>query len=259
MASVVTLDSIVRNFILKRRYTLHWYLELLVYSKDCLRILSNDDLKIIKTRLLKVNNNYNACDLPDDYQDYVQVGIKVGQNIKPLVETDKINPIINRNSSFTPIKYNESAVDPNSQVYYGALYPFYWHTVSWNDYGEFTGGIYGSGAGVQDDVFSLPPGRNQIQLTENMTVDYIVLQYISDGMDSDAATQITPYAYETISAYIMWQMKANTRTYSAGEAAAAKQEYVDERKILRARMSDLNTETFTRLLQRATYGSPKSK
>ena len=255
--TTISLDAVVRNFLLKRQYTLHWYLQFIVYAKDCLRQLNEDDLLCINTKLLPVND-YNAVDLPSDYLDYTLVGVKVGQNVKPLVETNKINRMINRNSDLEPIKYSESESNPNNEVNYGALYPFYWHTVYWNSYGEPTGRMFGAGAGVQDDVFSVFPERNQIQLTENMTVDNIVLEYISDGMNADAATRITPYAYDTIDAYIMYQMKCNTRTYSAGEAEYAKQDYIDQRKILRARMNPMTIEMWKRLFQRATYASPKS-
>lgn len=256
--TTVTLDSICRNFILKRGYTIHYYMQFLIYAAECLRELSMDDLKSINTKLLPVNDQ-NAVNLPSDYLDYITVGVKVGQNVKPLVETSKINPMVNRNDDLEPIRYDEEQTNAANDVYYGALYPFYWHSTMWNEYGEPTGRLYGMGAGVQDDVFSVFPERNQIQLTELISLDNIVLIYISDGMNADAATRITPYAYNTISAYIMYQMKLHSRTYSRGEAEMEKQEYIDQRKILRARLSDLTMEKVIRSFQKATYGSPKSR
>lgn len=256
--TTVTLDQITRNFIMKRGYTIHSWIQFMIYARDCLRTLSSDDLKVINTCKLPVDQTTNAATLPNDYLDYCQVGVQVGQMVKPLVETDKINPLIARDSDFEPTSYGQLAVDSNNQIFYGSLYPFYYNMTVWNDYGEPTGRLFGLGAGVQDDVFSIFPQRNEIQLTERLATDHIILEYISDGTSSDAATKITPYAYETIDAYIMWQMKANTRTYSAGEAEQARQLYINERQILRARMSPLTTEVMIRLLQRANYGSPKS-
>ena len=253
----ITLDSVVRNFLLKRGYTIHHYLQMLVYAKDCLRILTEDDLQVVNTKLLTPNDQ-NAVDLPSDILDYTTVGVRCGQNVKPLVQTNKINRMVNRNSDLEPIRYDESEADAANQIYYGALYPFYWHSTMWNEYGEPTGRLYGMGAGVQDDVFGWFPERNQIQLTELMEVDYVVLEYISDGMNADAASRITPYAYETIDAYILWQMKEHSRTYSAGEAEYAKQEYINQRLILRARINPMTMEVWKRLFQRATYASPKS-
>lgn len=256
--TVITLDQVVNNFIMRRKYTIHFWMEFMVYAAACLRELSMDDLKCVNTKKLTVNQNTNAADLPNDYLDYCNVGVEAGQNVKPLVETDKINPLVARTSNFTPTTYSESASEMTNQIFYGTLYPFYYNTVYWNDYGEPMGRLFGLGAGVQDDVFSVFPERGQIQLTERIDVDHIILEYISDGTNADAATKITPYAYETISAYIMWQMKENTRTYNEGEKERAKQEYISQRQILRARLSDLTTERLKRLLQRATYGAPKS-
>lgn len=253
----VTLDSIVRNFLLKRGYSLHWYLQFIVYAKDCLRQLSEDDLTVVNTKLLPVNS-YNAVDLPNDYLDYTLVGVRVGQNVKPLVETSKINRMVNRNDDLEPIPYGTNAVPGDEQIYYGSLYPFYWNTTYWNTYGEPIGRMYGLGAGLQDDVFSVFPERGQIQLTEYLSVDNIVLEYISDGMNADAATRISPYAYDTIDAYILWQMKEHSRTYSAGEAQLAKQEYIDQRKILRARLNPMTIDMWKRIFQRASYASPKT-
>lgn len=244
---------------MKRGYTIHWWVQFMVYAKDCLRTLSEDDLRVVNTKKLPVDSNTNAVDLPNDYLDYISIGTEVGQLLKPLVETDSINPLIARTSDFTPTTYGAAGLEnSNNIIYYGSLSPYYWNTVFWNDYGEFTGRIFGFGAGTQDDVFSIFPERNQIQLSEKLSCTHIVIRYISDGMNSDAATQISPYAYETIDAFIMWQMKLNTRTYSAGEAEMAKQAYIDERRILRARLSDLTKEKLKRLFQRASYASPKS-
>jgi hypothetical protein len=103
--TTVSLDSIVMNLIMKRKYTIHWWVEFMVYAVDCLRTLSEDDLKVISTQIIAIDQDTMAGELPDDYQDYVLVAVKAGQNLKPLVETNKINPIINRTSDFTPTLY----------------------------------------------------------------------------------------------------------------------------------------------------------
>jgi hypothetical protein len=254
--TLVTLDQIVRNFLLKRRYPLHYYIDFMVYAKDCLRTLSQDDLKIINTKILTVGS-INEVQLPNDFLDYVTVGLKAGQNIKPLVESSKINRLENRSTtSFTPETYALNPVNAENQLYYGAVYPFY-QMVSWNEYGEPTGRFFGYGAGVQDDVFRVIPERGVIQLTEALYAPEIVLEYISDGNDADTASRISPYAYDTIEAYIMWQMKEHSRTYHEGEKMRAEQAYIGQRRILRARLSDLTVERLKRIIQSASYGSAR--
>ncbi len=252
-----TLDGIVRDFIMRRGYTIHDWIRFMVYAKNCLREIGLDDIQFINTARLPIGDQ-NQVDLPNGYQDYVNVNLQVGQHLKPLVETDKINPLINRDADFNPIRYDETTTTDNGNVTFGYLYPFYWHTVTWNNYGEFTGRMFGSGAGFPDDTFSVFPERNQIQITERLSADFIVLRYISNGMNADAATQVNYYCYETISAYIMWQMTEHNRTYGIGDRQRAQQEYITQRQILRSRLSDLTKERLIRSLQKATYGSPKS-
>lgn len=256
--TTVTLDQIVRNMLLKKGYPIHFWLPFMVYAKDALRESAFDELLIINTKKLVVNAQ-NSVDLPNDYVDFVNVGVQSGQNVKPLVETDKINPLVARTSTFQPTTYGALASNANNQIFFGTLYPFYYNTVYWNDFGEPMGRMFGLGAGVQDDVFSVFPERGQIQLTERLSIDHIILEYISDGMTADAATKVTPYAYECISSYINWQHKEGNRTYGEGERERAKEEYISQRMVLRARKSDLTMERVIRTFQKGTYGSPKSK
>ena len=48
------------------------------------------------------------------------------------------------------------------------------------------------------NFFQIFKERNQIQLDQTYSVENIVLQYVSDGQEADAATQIDPYAIKTI-------------------------------------------------------------
>lgn len=256
--TVTSLKSIVKDVLMQKGYSLHWYIQFLVYAKNCLRELSFDDLKVINTKKIPTNDQ-NAIDLPDDYQDYVRVCVPVGQNIKPLVETDKINSLVARDdTTFDPTTYSLNAVADTNTTFYGYLYPFYWNSVNWNEFGEVTGRYFGIGASTQDDVFKVVKERNQIQITENLVTENVILEYISDGMDADSATRVDVYAQATIDAYIKWQHKANNRTYNMGEQQMAQQEYKDQRAILRARLSDLTMEKYKRLFQRASYAAPKS-
>ena len=52
-------------------------------------------------------------------------------------------------------------------------------------------------------------------------------------------------------------MKESTRTYSEGEKERAKQEYIEQRRVLRARMSDLTMERIKRIVAENTYLAPK--
>ena len=255
-----SLDKIVRTLLMKKGYPLHYYCQFLVYGREALRELSMDDLKVYNTKLLPIND-YNAIDLPNDYLDYVTVGVMVGQAVKPLVENRKLNVLNNHDTDLNIIKWGDNLVADNQsqvQLYYGAFPYSSWYTVRWNSYGEAIGRRFGSG-GTYVDTFVVVKERNQIQLNEKIDgLDYIYLQYVSDGSDSGAATIIDPYAEMTIQSYVNWMHKENNRTYSSNDRMLAKQEYVNQRGILRARKSDLTLEVLKRIIQKNSIAANKN-
>ena len=258
MATTTTLDKIVRTALSKKNYPLHFYTQFLVYGREALQELTMDDLKVFNTKILPVNS-YNAVDIPADYLDYVVVGVMTEQGIRPLVETNKMNVLNNFDSNYN-IQEWMGDVDTNtgsSLIYYGG-FPFsQWYTTHWNNFGENIGRYYGSRGGYSD-TFTISKDRNQIQLNEHLQgLENIYLQYASDGSDSGSATTIDPYAELTIQSYMMWQHKNHNRTYSETERAIAKQEYIQQRQILRARKSDLTLTVLKRIINRESIGSPK--
>ena len=58
---------------MRKGYPIHYYVQFLVAAKDALRILTFSDMCVVNTKLLPVND-FNAVDLPNDYQDYAFVG-----------------------------------------------------------------------------------------------------------------------------------------------------------------------------------------
>lgn len=258
MATTTTLDKIVRKALSKKGYPLHYYCQFLVYGREALQELTMDDLKVFNTKILPVNS-YNAVDIPADYLDYVVVGVMTEQGIRPLVETNKMNVLNNFDSNYNIQEWMGSTDTDNgsSLIYYGG-FPFsQWFTVRFNSYGEAIGRYFGTRGGYSD-TFTISKDRNQIQLNEHLSgLENIYLQYSSDGSDSGSATTIDPYAELTIQAYMMWQHKEHNRTYSANERMIAKQEYLQNRAILRARKSDLTLPVLKRIINRESIGSPK--
>ena len=258
MAVTTSLDKIVRTALLKKGYPLHYYVQFLIYARECLKELTQDDLKVFNTKLLPVNS-YDAVDLPSDYLDYVTVGIMTNQGVRPLVEDRKLNVLNNFDENFNPIKYsNTTAIADSNNLYYGALSFTNWYTVRFNSFGEGLGRSFGA-KGRYSDTFIVVKERNQIQLNEAMDgLDYLYLQYVSDGSDSGSATTLDPYAEMTIQAYCNWMHKENNRTYSANDRMIAKGEYTQQRGILRARKSDLTLEVLKRIIQRNSIAAPKN-
>ncbi len=254
-----TLDAITRNFLLRKGYPLHFYLQGLVYGGGCLRILTLDDLKVINSKVLPVDQTTNEVTLPTDFVKEVEIGIEQGQRIRPLVEQNSLNPVQAYTSTFEETMYQTRQTDQaNNLLYYGYLLPLLWNTITWNDYGENIGRLYGWANGSANDTFTVVKEQNIIKINEDMNIDKIVLRYVSDGQNADAATQIPSEAYDTIMKYIGWQFIEHSRTYGEGEKQRAEQQYLMERGVLRARMNDLTTDRVMRSFQKGYMGAARS-
>lgn len=256
--TVISLDQIVKNILIKRSYSLHWYLDFLVYCKDAMREIGFDDsIFAVRYKALPVRQDDNTVELPNDYQDHTRVSAWVDGYLRPLVENNNLQLVSNFDSSFDVQPYSNglalSTPQQQNLLYQNNFLTPYWYVVNWNNFGENTGRLFG-GIGNYIDGFRIDKAKNQIKIDDNLFIENIVLEYISDGMDADSATQIDAYAQNCIEAFAMWQFYLHNRTYSQSEAEAMYQHYAIERGILRARLSDLTIDKLKRIVQQNQVG-----
>ncbi len=250
---LITLNGITRSVLLQKKLPIHYYGRFLKFASDCIRELIFDTLQITNTVRLPLNDFYEA-EIPPDYVDFCKVGIQAGQFSRPLVSRHTINNLANFNTTDgSQINYPnlENETDDSFPGY------FQWWGININSNGENTGGYYGLGAGSEPDTFKIIEQRNVIQVNENLGVDKIVLEYISDGTYSNAATKITPYAQKTIETYIDWQYKEHSKSFGAYDADKAKAIFYRELEILRARKNILTPELVERIINRNRKASLK--
>lgn len=250
-----SLDSIVKNILMKRGYSFHWYIDFLVYSKDGLREIGFDEsIQTIRRAILAVNQDTHTAEIPIDYQDFVKVCARTDQYLRPLVEDNSLDTIPNYDANFEVQPYADG-VQTQTSIEQNSFFPSYnsgmWWTVNWNAFGENLGRQFG-GVSTYIDTFKLDLANNQIKINERLACTEIVLEYIGDGMDADSATHINAYCQSAIEAYCMWQFFFHNRTYSQSDSELAYQKYTQERKILRARLSDLTIDKLKRIIQRNT-------
>lgn len=218
----VTLDTIVRSTLMRRGYSLHWYVQFLKHSADCLRELGFDTLKNVNTKVIPVTAG-NVVKLPCDFVDWTKVGTKAGQYVSSLTQNEAISRLHN---------YSGSSI-----ANYGAGSFYNGYSYDWNYHND--GGTAFRTMGGTSAGFKLLRERSEIQLSEQITATEIVLEYIGDGTLCDNATKINPYAQAAIEAYVVWQLKEHNRNYGAGERQLAKQDFINEHKKLRSRLNPI--------------------
>jgi hypothetical protein len=133
-----------------------------------------------------------------------------------------------------------------------------WGATRTNDHGEGTGGAYNAIPGLNNTSFKVLREREEIQFDSTFDSEYIILEYITDGLDADAATKVHPYAKKTIEAYIRWQYKLHNRNAGDGERMAAKMEWDAEHRKLRGRMSNLTLTDIYNAFLRGYSGTYKN-
>lgn len=240
-----TIDSIVKQILLEQRKPIHWYLEYLTHATSALRELHFDHLRNVKTVKLTINS-YKAVAIPCDYVDWVRVGVVANDKVKALVQSSNINRLNNFDTSGNKVKWpiDESTV---------SIDDFYmWRT----DIYEYTGGFYNHRPDLSSTFFKVLPERGEIQLESNNGDTEIILEYISDGLDADAATKVDPYATDAIKTYVMWQVELNNRQYSKGDADYRKRLHDAAVRKLRARKNPLSKEDILNAVRKgysATY------
>lgn len=252
---VISLNAVTRSTLSRLRKPVHYYYQILKSSSDCLRELIFDTLLITNTVRLDLNEFFEAEIPPDCAGDYVKIGVQAGQYFRPLVEKHTLNSLANFDTST-----GEQISYPNSEPLLGDsdwTGLFQWWGININTNGENTGGYYGLGAGSEPDTFKWVPERNVIQCNQNIGVNKIVLEYISDGSFSNAATTIPVYAQKTIEEYGIWQFKLNSKSYGAYDANDAERVFNRQHEILRGRKNNLTPELIERIINRNRKASIK--
>jgi len=242
-----TIDSLVKGWLLKRQYPMHWYLQALLYAIEGVGQLRSRTLKVIKTEIVKVGAD-GRIDLPCDVEFVIRLGVAVGDKIKPLVKgKGSFNRMQNVDATGNAGPYGDSGANNYIVSWYGSLL---------NDLGEFNGGVYGFGAGHESDVYEEFPEHNQIQVSQGFAGKELFLDFVPAMNSCDSLTWVPTKAVVCISQYITWQLKENGRHYGKGEAKDEERMFYRYEELLRA--SSLNADDFMRARGRTYHRSTKN-
>lgn len=242
----ISLDTIVRGYLLGNSLPLHYYAEALTHAASALRELSQLKLPVVHTVKLPVNAYY-AVDLPSGCTANSIVGVFIpsGQRLAPVAKDDTLSPLRKKDATGAFTTYGDS-----EDSLYGYSGTWFWNTSEW---GEHTGGEFG-GAGRSSNGWKLIRERRQIQLSETFTHEAIVLKYAGSGLSADAASEIDPEAWRAIETFIAWQRSPNKDLKDSGEART----FYNELRLLGTKFSDLTADDVLHIIRKSYKAAPKS-
>lgn len=240
--------------LLQKGLPLHWYVQMLKYSADCIRELSFDSMRAISTVTLPISPVTFATDLPCDYVDWIKVGVPQGQFVQPLVQRLTINRLTDYTTQGQPTAYPGG--DSKSLEF--PFWPGYWMFQNVDDLGEQVGRLFGYNTSFTNNSFKVIPERGQIQFCQNLCSEVCVLEYISSGQTTSNSTKIDPQCQAAVEAYMDWKYKSHSRRFSPAEAEQAFGHYKIELRRFRARKDDITCWDIRNTIYRNYIGSPKT-
>lgn len=219
-----SLDTIANNILLSNGLSIHYYMQTLLHSANCLRELQFDVTGNIRTKKLEINS-YGAVELPCDYVDYVRIGTPLNGTVQPSATLFGSNRLVNIDEKGNKVPYGGSGWCYGDQ--YGAwIYPDGLHP-------------YGP---RHTDGFMIVNERREVQFSNYREGGFVILDYITDGSEVDNATMVHAYAQKTIESYGEWKMKKGSED-----------EFNKQYRILRGRKNNITPANVRAIIKNA-YG-----
>lgn len=207
------------------------------------RELNLDVARSIKGKKLEINAA-GAVILPDDYMDYTGIFVVNDSNqLIPLSMNKLINisnepildhnydPLLDHNYEMIYDSRDETTFTSSPTLTTGSerIYP----NRSYN--GFYGNDSFGNGYGY----YRFDREDNTIQLAMVADIEYIYLEYISNGMESGRSDRIMVpiQVAEALEAFIMWKSVKYQRGIAAIEKAALRTDFYNEKKKARRRMN----------------------
>jgi hypothetical protein len=206
---LMTLDTVVKTCLMDKGETsTRFKQQYLNFAIQVFRRLNLAGmLPTTKTVLLDIDSNTNTALLPDDYIDYLKVGLCVGcsgKQIGGFVNLTYNPDICSGLQDATPNTCGcaETFITDANNVACGCttgMDAWYYHSYWYN--GGFFDGAYGYGAGVSIGGFNVFLEQGKIAFDSFVSGEKVLLEYKSNGM-AGAGTVIPETAFGTIRAGI---------------------------------------------------------
>lgn len=255
MSVYANVDMIVRRNLLEKGLPIHYYLEQLTHITGGLRELTKDTLRVINAANLPLND-YNAVDLPSDFDDDVALCIPAGGFLQEIPKSINLNPLRLHSSStgaFIPYTSNTNTASPENSLFLG--FPLVWSWF-WNisSYGEPTGRFFGAQGGARLNTYQVFKERNQIQLPPSFTSQNVILLYIGNGQSMDNATQIDWKAFRCLQTYADWM----SSPYREDKDSPPARTFYNENRLLKDVLDPITKTDIVNIYRNAYRGSIKS-
>jgi hypothetical protein len=217
------LDEIVREFYIERLHasqTDNRFPMFIQIAISGLRDLNMDAKSIIKEVELTVNAN-DTVNLPNDYIDYLVIGV---------VDSGIISAL-GANNNLAPRSYDSCGNLNGAPGYNGDENTFFSYNSShFTKDGQFNGRAYGAGGGGSaNGTYKVYKNDGYIALS-GASASTIVMRYLANLSQVDGSFMVDEYYVEALKDWMYWKYVQNQRSYGLGDKQLAQATYFREKK-----------------------------
>jgi hypothetical protein len=250
---LITLDSIVRAYILERNLVWHDYFKVLVLAQTALKEIGMDvDIAInVKADLINVDPT-NKLLIPLDCTQVIGLYIENGDKVLPISRTEEINPMTLNNEQGDPIRrplqsrmYNESISLVDISYYFNSRL---------NDKGEYLGRSFGF---PSEQPYQWQQFGNEIRLDVRINTECVLMIYNSTGLSPTVKNVVHPLAEETIKSFLDWKFIDGPKKRGVWEGREAKNIYYNEKRKLYGRIHGLVWDEYIRTIRELQVNAAK--
>jgi hypothetical protein len=235
----ISVDEIVRGIIHDDlgRDSLHSYDRLLGFALRGVKKIAFDAARGVKTVSIDLLPN-KTIQLPDDYVDYVKIGIQQGDKVLTFTCNNDLALLRPTERDGETFNTPEDAPKIGEGVWFYNYFD-----------GTHTGRIYGYGSGRNPiGYFRVDREKCNIAFSGDVEASCIYMEYITNGLSCDCNTTIHPFFEETLIAWILWHYHKSKDNISLARMEETR--YKEELRLARRKFTGFTKkdlmETFRR-------------
>jgi hypothetical protein len=250
IAGVVSLRHVVMSYLNRiEDYSMRHFYRLMQIAIEGYAELNLFHLDNVEVVYLTMDPVSKIVSLPADFIDWLKVGIPVSGKLKVLLRHDKILLPRLLDDGVTPIGNADApdTTDMSSLVYFSD------HIRN----GQFVAGLFGMPGGVSDASYRFDRERRTFVYTGSVSNNYIVLEYISSGVNLTGSTTIPREAEPALRTYLLWQAVENDPRVAYNEKERRKRNYEEELAALDFFQSCFTADEYRQMLYSSSRQTPK--
>jgi len=182
------------------------YIRFLKWAVDGYRKMNLHGLMpTIKTIELEIDQATNSANIPNDYIDYLKIGVCRGGYMYNFDLNNKICLPADNAVADCPCKPHEieqALSEPNVYLDYNTTWDYYNPRVN---NGIYTAGFYGVGAGFYGGGYRIDKNNGKIVFDSYVKLDSVKMEYQSTGVSDDGTALVDEGAIEALVAYVNYQ------------------------------------------------------